>query len=79
MGRVGRFILVVGLVVACCVSAFPLATPIVNAADAPGTVKWSFVTGGRIESSPAIGADGTLYAGSDDGNLYALNSDGLLT
>ncbi len=32
-----------------------------------------------IESSPAIGADGTIYVGSDDDNLYALNpADGSL-
>jgi len=37
-------------------------------------VKWSFLTGGPIISSPAIGADGTLYVGSDDYNLYALDS-----
>ena len=27
-------------------------------------------------SSPAIGADGTIYVGSSDGNLYAINPDG---
>ena len=27
-------------------------------------------------SSPAVGADGTIYVGSDDGNLYAVNPDG---
>ncbi len=26
-----------------------------------GTVKWDYPTGGIIESSPAIGADGTVY------------------
>ena len=32
-----------------------------------------------IESSPAIGADGTIYVGSHDDNLYALNpADGSL-
>ena len=29
-------------------------------------------------SSPAIGLDGTLYVGSDDETLYAINPDGLL-
>ena len=29
-----------------------------------------------ISSSPAIGADGTIYLGSSDGNLYAINPDG---
>ena len=29
-------------------------------------------------SSPAIGADGTIYIGSEDNNLYAFNPDGSL-
>ena len=40
------------------------------------SAKWVFPTGGSVFSSPAIGADGTLYVGSSDGNLYAINSDG---
>ena len=38
--------------------------------------KWSFETEGYIGSSPAIGSDGTIYVGSRDGNLYAINPDG---
>ena len=38
--------------------------------------KWSFETEGYIGSSPAIGSDGTIYIGSGDGNLYAINPDG---
>ncbi len=38
-----------------------------------GTVKWSYPTGGAIESSPAIGSDGTVYVGSNDGHLYAIH------
>jgi outer membrane protein assembly factor BamB len=38
--------------------------------------KWSFTTGSYVSSSPAIGADGTIYVGSDDYNLYAINPDG---
>src|SRR5579862_344602 len=34
-------------------------------------VRWRFVTGGRVISSPAWDA-GTVYVGSDDGNLYAV-------
>ncbi|RJP89676.1 MAG: hypothetical protein C4518_09795 [Desulfobacteraceae bacterium] len=37
--------------------------------------QWQFETGGDVDSSPAIGADGTVYAGSDDGNLYAIAPD----
>jgi hypothetical protein len=38
--------------------------------------KWSFTTGSAIHSSPAIGADGTIYVGSDDDKLYAINPNG---
>jgi hypothetical protein len=38
-------------------------------------LNWSF-TRGKIRSSPAIGADGTIYVGSFDDNLYAINADG---
>lgn len=36
-------------------------------------VKWSFPTGDRVVSSPVF-ADGTVYVGSDDGNLYAVDA-----
>ncbi|MGD0670433.1 MAG: PQQ-binding-like beta-propeller repeat protein [Candidatus Binatus sp.] len=42
----------------------------------PGTQKWAFATGGYVESSPAISADGTIYVGSDNQNLYGVNPDG---
>jgi len=42
------------------------------------SIKWSYTTGYRVESSPAIGADGTIYVGSGDGKLYAINSAGTL-
>ena len=47
-----------------------------DASHVDGTEKWSFETGDGIESSPAIGADGTIYFGSHDGYLYAVNLDG---
>jgi hypothetical protein len=31
--------------------------------------------GDDVSSSPAIGSDGTIYVGSNDGNLYAIYSD----
>lgn len=37
-----------------------------------GSRKWVFPTGSGVESSPAIGPDGTIYFGSYDGNLYAV-------
>lgn len=37
-------------------------------------VKWKFATGNRIVSSPVI-QDKTLYFGSDDGNIYAIDAE----
>jgi len=34
---------------------------------------WEFETGGGVDSSPAIGSDGTVYVGSVDQKLYAIN------
>ncbi|MFO7958941.1 MAG: SUMF1/EgtB/PvdO family nonheme iron enzyme [Candidatus Brocadiia bacterium] len=45
-------------------------------ARAPRTldgVKWCFETGGKVRSSPVV-ADGTVYVGSDDGRIYALDA-----
>jgi outer membrane protein assembly factor BamB len=39
----------------------------------PGTLLWQFETGRRVRSSPAIGSDGTVYVGSADNKLYAIN------
>jgi outer membrane protein assembly factor BamB len=39
----------------------------------PKGLLWIYQTGGRIDRSPAIGTDGTVYVGSDDKKLYALN------
>ena len=38
-------------------------------------VKWSYTTGGDVHSSPAVGADGTVYVGSTDG-LHAIDAAG---
>ena len=51
-----------------------------------GTKIWEYVienvhgpgSADDIYSTPSIGADGTIYFGSENGNLYALNSDGTL-
>ena len=37
-----------------------------------GTVLWEFKTG-SVDSNPAIGPDGTVYVGSTDNKLYAIN------
>ena len=42
----------------------------------PGKQKWKFATGNYVGSSPAIGTDGTIYVGSNDGNLYAVTPGG---
>jgi len=34
---------------------------------------WEFETGDGVYSSPAIGSDGTVYVGSADKKLYAIN------
>jgi len=59
---------------------FGLFIGLINGQDygAPGTVKWRYQTGNWVWSSPAIGADGTIYFGSDDSYLYALSPDGRL-
>ena len=44
-----------------------------------GTPKWIFSTGDRTNfTAPAAGPDGTLYTGSSDNHLYALEPDGCL-
>jgi outer membrane protein assembly factor BamB/TPR repeat protein len=40
---------------------------------ATGEKKWEAATGGPVVSSPAIGADGSVYVGSDDKKVYALD------
>ena len=39
---------------------------------------WSFTTGDVVESSPAVGDDGTVYVGSWDSKLYAVTPEGQL-
>lgn len=43
-----------------------------------GNQLWSYTTGNGVYSSPAIAPDGTIYIGSTDGYLYAINPDGSL-
>ncbi len=46
-------------------------------AGSAGSKKWEFTTGANISyTSPAIGNDGTIYVGSQDNKVYALNPDG---
>ena len=48
------------------------------AINSTGGLTWTYPTSSWIYSSPAIGADGTIYVGSADGNLYAINLNGTL-
>ena len=42
-----------------------------------GTLKWAFhPLDGVGGTSPSIGVDGTIYVGSGDGNVYAINPNG---
>ncbi|MCP5005601.1 MAG: S8 family serine peptidase [Planctomycetes bacterium] len=47
----------------------------VSATNQPGMPLWEYNMGDHIETSPAIGYDGTIYVGSGD-KFYALNPDG---
>jgi outer membrane protein assembly factor BamB len=47
---------------------------VLSPATVPGIdLDWSYTTGGPVNSSPAV-ASGTVYIGSGDGNVYALNA-----
>jgi outer membrane protein assembly factor BamB len=48
--------------------------PLLQALKPDGSLLWSYAMGGA--GDPALGADGTVYVGSD--KLYAINSDGSL-
>ncbi len=64
------------LVVAAMLIA--LAVLVAYGSNEPGTLKWRFETGDTVESSPAIGSDGTIYASSWNGYIYAISPDGSL-
>ena len=44
-----------------------------KATSKPVAALWEFETGRPVYSSPAIGSDGTVYVGSQDDKLYAIN------
>lgn len=59
------------------ISLWALLAATVNAtSQTPGEKLWSFAADQGLQSSPAIGTDGTIYFGSDGGILFALNRDG---
>ena len=43
-----------------------------------GCVKWQFETKGAISASVTVGPNDTVYVPCEDGNLYALDANGLL-
>jgi len=43
-----------------------------------GERKWTQRIKGIVEGSPAIDSDGTIYVGSHDSNLYAIQPDGVI-
>ena len=60
-------------------SNFSLQQGKVYAVNPDGSRKWTQTTAGKVDSSPAIGKDGLIYIGSDDGKIQAINSaDGSL-
>lgn len=56
----------------------PAHTVAISSHLPPGTLKWRYQTYDYVRSSPAVGSDGTVYVGSEDYYLYAVNSDGTL-
>ena len=72
--------LVIGIATAAIVAVLAVAGILLldkgegNAAtQEPGTLLWSFETGDEVTSSPAIGPDDTVYVGSKDHKVYALD------
>ena len=57
---------IVTILVAAAIGATLMSACRATGQRAPGATSW------EIDSSPAIGADGTVYFGSDDANLYAV-------
>ena len=49
--------------------------PALGTTTAVGTEKWSFETGDDVYSSPVIDVDGTVYVGSLDHKVYAIDGE----
>lgn len=51
---------------------------VIYAVNPSGIQQWNYATGGPIERSPALHADGTIFVGSNDNKLYAIRPNGTL-
>lgn len=49
-------------------------SPLSKAKEGPDTTVWDFETGDDVRSSPTI-VDGTVYVGSNDSHLYAIDAE----
>ncbi|UCD14668.1 MAG: PQQ-binding-like beta-propeller repeat protein [Thermoplasmatales archaeon] len=49
-----------------------------NTSHVDGTILWTFKSDGPIETSPAIGENGTIYFGDHKNKFYAINPNGTL-
>ncbi|WP_373501048.1 PQQ-binding-like beta-propeller repeat protein [Desulfococcus sp.] len=66
-----RFRAAIGIaMIGACLAAAPPARAEV------GGILWQFQRGSGFEASPALSDDGTVYIGSDDDRLYAVDRDG---
>jgi outer membrane protein assembly factor BamB len=45
---------------------------------ANASFRWQYAAGSPITAAPAVGTDGTVFFGTQDGQLHALNADGSL-
>lgn len=43
-----------------------------------GEVRWRYEAFGKLYTTPAVGADGTVYVGSQDDHVYAVGAEGAL-
>lgn len=50
----------------------------VVALDHEGSVRWTLELGADVDGSPALGRDGTIYVGADQGGVHAIAPDGTL-
>jgi outer membrane protein assembly factor BamB len=72
VGRVMR----IGWICLCVLALVACRSPDKGAGEIGPIKKWGQFAGDRVQSTPAIGTDGTIYVGSADKYLYALTPKG---